>query len=159
MKPEESIQTENILEMLVEKADLQGQLTFEDLLEVLPDQQEDSDQFNQIVVTLRSQGIEIINPAVEEENPEEELELQYSDGLQLFANLDPISSEDSISLYLREMSQVPLLKMEEEVSLAKRIENGKTAQQELNRLNGNCKSARKVQLKKQIEDGSLARNI
>ncbi|MDO9694451.1 MAG: sigma-70 family RNA polymerase sigma factor, partial [Candidatus Latescibacteria bacterium] len=88
---------------------------------------------------------------------EEELELQYSDGLQVFANLDPISSEDSISLYLREMSQVPLLKMEEEVSLAKRIENGKAAQQELNRLNGNCKPERKVRLIKQIEDGLLAR--
>ncbi len=157
MKPEESIQTENILEMLVEKADLKGQLTFEDLLEVLPDQQEDSDQFSELVVTLRSQGIEIIDQAAEEENPEEELELQYSDGLQVFANLDPISSEDSISLYLREMSQVPLLKMEEEVSLAKRIENGKAAQQELNRLNGNCKPERKVRLIKQIEDGLLSR--
>ena len=157
MKPEESIQTENILEMLVEKADLQGQLTFEDLLEVLPNQHEDSDQFSELVATLRSQGIEIIDQAAEEENPEEELEPQYSDGLQVFANLDPISSEDSISLYLREMSQVPLLKMEEEVSLARRIENGKAAQQELNGLNGNCKPERKVRLIKQMEDGLLAR--
>jgi RNA polymerase primary sigma factor len=157
LKPEESLQTENILDLLVEKADLQGQLTFEDLLEVLPNQQEDSDQFSELVVTLRSHGIEIIDQTAEEENPEDELELQYSDGLQVFANLDPISSEDTISLYLREMSQVPLLKMEEEVSLAKRIENGKAAQQELNRLNGNSKPKRKVQLVKQIEDGLLAR--
>ena len=65
MKPEESNQTENILDVLVEKADLQGQLTFEDLLEVLPNQHEDSDQFSELVVSLRSQGIEIVEQAAE----------------------------------------------------------------------------------------------
>jgi RNA polymerase primary sigma factor len=157
LKQEECTQTENILEMLVEKADLQGQLTFEDLLELLPDQQENSDQFSELVLTLRNQGIEVIDQAAEEDNPEDEQELQYSDGFPVFANLDPISSEDSISLYLREMSQVPLLKMEEEVSLARRIEDGKAARQELNRLNGNCKPERKNRCIKQIEDGLLAR--
>jgi RNA polymerase primary sigma factor len=157
LKQEECTQTENILEMLVEKADLQGQLTFEDLLELLPDQQENSDQFSELVLTLRNQGIEVIDQAAEEDNPEDEQELQNSDGFPVFANLDPISSEDSISLYLREMSQVPLLKMEEEVSLARRIEDGKAARQELNRLNGNCKPERKNRCIKQIEDGLLAR--
>jgi RNA polymerase primary sigma factor len=157
LKQEECTQTENILEMLVEKADLQGQLTFEDLLELIPDQQENSDQFSELVLTLRNQGIEVIDQAAEEDNPEDEQELQYSDGFPVFANLDPISSEDSISLYLREMSQVPLLKMEEEVSLARRIEDGKAARQELNRLNGNCKPERKNRCIKQIEDGLLAR--
>jgi RNA polymerase primary sigma factor len=157
LKQEECTQTENILEMLVEKADLQGQLTFEDLLELIPDQQENSDQFSELVLTLRNQGIEVIDQAAEEDNPEDEQELQNSDGFPVFANLDPISSEDSISLYLREMSQVPLLKMEEEVSLARRIEDGKAARQELNRLNGNCKPERKNRCIKQIEDGLLAR--
>jgi len=156
-KTEETTQPDSILEVLVEKADLQGQLTFEDLLEVLPDQQEDSDKFNELVIALRSSGIEIVDPVVEEEIAEDELELQFSDGLQRFANLDPISSEDTISLYLREMSQVPLLNMQEEVSLARRIENGKAAQKELNRLNGNGKSKHRVQLLQQIEDGLQAR--
>ncbi len=157
MKTDESTQTDNILEILVEKADLQGQLTFEDLLEVLPDQREDSDQFNELVTSLRNNGIEILDQAAEEENPEDELDLQFSNGFQAFANLDPISSEDTISLYLREMSQVPLLNMQEEVSLAMRIEKGKSSRNELNRLNGNGKPKRKVELLKQIEDGLLAR--
>ena len=157
MKPDESLQTENILDVLAEKADSQGQLTFEDLLEALPDQQEDSDQFSALVTSLHDQGIEITDQDVEEENPEDELELQYSDGLQAFANLDPISSEDTVSLYLREMSQVPLLNKEEEVSLAKRIECGKASRKELNRLNGNGRPRHKAQLLKQIEDGLLAR--
>ena len=157
MKSEENVQTDNILDVLVEKADLQGQLTFEDILEAFPEHQEDSDQFNELVVTLRSHGIEIIDQTIEEEIPEDELELQFSDGLQAFANLEPISSEDTISLYLREMSQVPLLNMQEEVSLAKRIESGKAARQELDRLNGNGKPKRKIQLKQLMEDGLLAR--
>jgi hypothetical protein len=82
LKTDESIQTDNIIEILVEKADLQGQLTFEDLLEVLPDQREDSDQFNELVTSLRNSGIEILDQTPEEENPEEESEFQFSDGFQ-----------------------------------------------------------------------------
>jgi RNA polymerase primary sigma factor len=157
LKTDESVQTDNILEILVEKADLQGQLTFEDLLEVLPDQKEDSNQFNALVTSLRSSGIEIIDQNAEEENPDNEIDLQFSDGFRAFANLDPISSEDAISLYLREMSQVPLLNMQEEVSLAMRIEKGKSSRHELNRLNGNGKPKRKAELLNKVEDGLLAR--
>jgi RNA polymerase primary sigma factor len=55
------------------------------------------------------------------------------------------------------MSQVPLLNMEEEVSLAKRIEAGKSAHQEVDRLNGNGTPEKKQELLNQMEDGLLAR--
>ena len=156
-EPEETTQTETILEVLLERADLQGQLSVEDLVELIPDETQDSDQFSDLLQALHRNGVEVVDPAVEENFLDGEIGLELSDGLQAFANLDPISSDDTISLYLREMAQVPLLHMEEEISLAKRIENGRRARKELDRLNGNGSAAKKAELKQQIEDGLQAR--
>jgi len=152
---EETTKTEVILDMLLEKADLAGQLTVEDLFEVLPENHEDADQFSDVVQALKRSGVEVVDPVAEEELAEENLDL--ADEFQTFANLEPISSDDTISLYLREMSQVPLLNMEEEISLAKRMECGKLARYELDRLNGNGKPAYKAKLESQEEDGLQAR--
>ena len=156
-EPEETTPTETILEVLLERADLQGQLSVEDLVELIPDETQDSDQFSDLLQALHRNGVEVVDPAVEENFLDGEIGLELSDGLQAFANLDPISSDDTISLYLREMAQVPLLHMEEEISLAKRIENGRRARKELDRLNGNGSAAKKAELKQQIEDGLQAR--
>lgn len=46
-------------------------------------------------------------------------------------DLDMMPSNDTVGLYLKEMSRVPLLKTEEEVSLAKRLEAGLDAEKKL----------------------------
>jgi len=154
---EETTQNETILDVLLEKAELQGQLTVEELVELIPEDSQDSGQFSQILQALKRNGVEVVDPALEDNFEDGEIGLELSDGLQAFANLDPISSDDTISLYLREMAQVPLLKMEEEIALAKRIEKGREAKQDLDRLNGNGSAAKKAALKELVEDGLLAR--
>ena len=64
---------------------------------------------------------------------------------------------DVVGLYLKEMSAVPLLNMEQEVDLAKRIEAGKKARRNLNKLNGNTPLQKKLGFEATIEDGRLAR--
>ncbi|MCW5877661.1 MAG: sigma-70 family RNA polymerase sigma factor [Anaerolineales bacterium] len=64
---------------------------------------------------------------------------------------------DTVGLYLKEMARVPLLTMEQEVDLAKRIEAGKKARRQLNKLNGSTPPAKRAQLDAVIEDGRLAR--
>lgn len=64
---------------------------------------------------------------------------------------------DVVGLYLKEMSTVPLLNMEQEVDLAKRIEAGKNALRNLNKLNGSTPLDKKLQYESVIEDGRLAR--
>jgi RNA polymerase primary sigma factor len=146
-----------LIEMLVEKANTQGQLTLDDILENVPDPLENSDMVTWLVSILRNKGIEVIETQVEGEPEEDDLEQPLLEGEPSFASLDSITSEDTISLYLREMSQVPLLNMQEEVSLAKRIEAGRQAQQELNRLNGNGNGRKKAKLKLLVDDGQSAR--
>jgi RNA polymerase primary sigma factor len=60
-------------------------------------------------------------------------------------------------LYLKEMSTVPLLNMQQEVDLAKRIEAAKKARRQLNKLNGSTPADKHAAYDATIEDGRLAR--
>jgi RNA polymerase primary sigma factor len=53
--------------------------------------------------------------------------------------------DDTVALYLREMSRVPLLSTEEEISLAKRIEAGREAEQKLKNNGHDLKQSARLQ--------------
>ncbi len=144
-----------ILSMLLEKADVQGYLTTEDLMEVYPDVSEDVERLDAIVMALRRRGVDILDP---DATPayEEPADLPPSD-MDPFTDLGTISSDDTIGLYLKEMSRVPLLSLEEELDLARRIETGRQAKKDLERQNGHTPAARRNELQQKIDDGILAR--
>ncbi len=73
------------------------------------------------------------------------------------SNFEGVASVDTVGLYLREMSRVPLLKTEEELSLARRIEKAKKAKNSLAKLNGSATLQKKGDLHAFIQDGLLAR--
>jgi RNA polymerase primary sigma factor len=73
-----------------------------------------------------------------------------------FVDLTRISSDDTVGLYLKEMSRVPLLNVEEELDLAKRIERGKDARRDLVRQNGSNPN-RRSELESCVNDGQQAR--
>jgi RNA polymerase primary sigma factor len=148
--------------MLLEKADVQGYLTTEDLMEVYPDVSEDVEHLEAIVMALRRRGVDILDQelpmpyALEGHFPDDNGEINPSD-FDPFTDLAPISSDDTIGLYLKEMSRVPLLALEEETELAKRIELGKTAKREIDRQNGKTPPARRTELQQKVDDSMLAR--
>jgi RNA polymerase primary sigma factor len=146
-----------ILTMLLEKADLQGYLTTEDLVEIYPDIRGDVDYLDTIVLALRRRGVEFLDPESNlpfDEDPDD----PAASDLDPFADLTPISSDDTIGLYLKEMSRVPLLSVEEELSLAQRIEAGKMSRFEMERSSPRAAAARQRRdLQNMVEDGQLAR--
>jgi RNA polymerase primary sigma factor len=85
----------------------------------------------------------------ESKEEQEEEEEKSADDL---ANID---TDDTIGLYLKEVSRVPLLTALEEVELAQRIESGRMAREELAR--GNVNARRRIELRNLIEDGWAAR--
>ncbi len=72
------------------------------------------------------------------------------------ANLETVSSDDTIGLYLKEMSSVPLLSVAEELDLAKRIETGDMAEELVIELNGSTPPEEKERLNFEIEDGGTS---
>lgn len=145
-----------ILNMLLEKADVQGYLTTEDLMEFYPDVSKDAERIEAVLVALRRQGVEILDGESDSDLMDQETISPITD-MDNFSNLDNISSDDTIGLYLKEMSRVPLLKMDEEMDIARRIEYGRNSKQELDHSNGGCPSQRKLELQQSVEDGMLAR--
>ena len=146
-----------IISMLLEKADVQGYLTTEDLIEVYPDVSSDADRFEAVVMALRRHGVDFLD---QDGNPDfgDEEELTGSSDLDpSFASLGSVSSDDTIGLYLREMSCVALLSLVEEQGLAKRIERGRQSRQELEYSNGRTPIRKRRDLEAAINDGVLAR--
>jgi len=163
LSPQSQPQKLEVLDTLLEKADLQGYLTTGDILEVFPWDGEDDERLLELFGLLHRQGIEII---IEEENEPEPyfsrqdaatVEFNASMETDLLPNLESISADDSVGLYLKEMSRVPLLSLDEEVSLAQRIEQAKDARYRLNKLNKKGSSRHRQQLENTVQDGILAR--
>ena len=143
------------LSMLLEKADVQGYLTTEDLMEVYPDVSQDVDRFQIIISALRRRGVDILDREADSVYKEDEL-VGDVENLPM-VGVESVSSDDTIGLYLKEMSRVPLLSSAEETDLAQRIERGRYAYSALGRLNGRASAARRRELDQQVEDGQLAR--
>ena len=150
------IQDVEILDTLLSKADLQGYLTTEDVTEVVPG--EDEDHLSGIILALEKQGIEIVGEGDEVIGNLFELEgARFFPGKSRFQDLEHIASDDTVGLYLKEMSRVPLLSLEEEVRLAKQIEKAKETRSELATLRGRGSHHKRREYEVLIQAGILAR--
>jgi RNA polymerase primary sigma factor len=103
------------LKELVRLAQEQGQLTFEDINEVLTEAFCAPGYLDHVVAKLRELEIEVVDAAemdrVKPAGEEEEEDDRRLDSL-----------DDPVRIYLREMGAVPLLTREQEVEISKRIE-------------------------------------
>ena len=145
-----------ILSMLLEKADVQGYLTTEDLMEFYPDVSKDAEHIEAVVVALRRRGVEIVDNDSDIDMADSDSSLPTSD-FDPLSNLETISSDDTIGLYLKEMSRVPLLNISEEMDIAKRIELGRDSRRELAAGNGDLSKDRRQELLTCIDEGIQAR--
>jgi RNA polymerase primary sigma factor len=150
--PGTTIQNSQPFQKLLERAELQGYISADDILEIFPGSVRKKELFDQLKEAIRLQGLEVLD---EETREPEEAELFPLDE-EPVSILDDISSDDTVSLYLKEMSLTPLLSVEEELSLAKRIARGRQAKREIGRLNGQDFELRQ-ELEALIHEGRSAR--
>jgi RNA polymerase primary sigma factor len=144
---------------LIELGRQKKYVTIDDILHFFPEAEKDIEQLEEAFSALLSAGVAFVEDAPDSEAPENELvaveeaKARTEPGLDDY--LSNIDTTDGIGIYLKEASQVPLLTATEEVELAQRIENGRTAREELAR--GKVVPHRRIELRKSIEDGWSAR--
>jgi len=144
------------LERLLEFGRKKTYVTYDDILQFFPDAEQDLDQLEEAYTALLGAGI---NYTEETSSQEEPSETELSDVIGEEGALDDlanIDTDDTIGLYLKEVSRVPLLHdIEEEQELAQRIERGRLAREEL--AKGNIGPKKRMELRALIEDGWAAR--
>jgi RNA polymerase primary sigma factor len=146
---------------LIELGRQKTYVTIDDILHFFPEAEQDVEQLEEAFAALLSAGVAFVEDTPTTEPPEDELiaaeetEAELEPELSLDDYLANIDTDDTIGLYLKEVSRVPLLTATQEVELAQRIERGRMAREELAR--GNVSSRRRIELRKLIEDGWAAR--
>lgn len=129
-----------MIKELVNRAEQQGYITLNDILEIIDEDhsnKEDYPSLESILYELDELGIEIRNIQQHDEDEStsdfntSDDELNMDDPYHPLPDLTQVSSEDPIGLYFRQMSQEPLLTAEEEIVLARRIQIGMIAQENL----------------------------
>ncbi len=112
---------------LIKKAEQQGHVTQDNLLEVLPDVDDIFDLLDNLYKMLADAGIEIRDSADWYLPLPRSGDNDLSDDDELMLDLAQLSPDDTVGLYLMESCHHPLLSAHEETILALRMEQGQEA--------------------------------
>jgi len=134
---------------LIRSAKKRGYLTQDQINSVLPSEEVNSEQIEDVLAMFREMGVNVVEtqetskegaePREEEEEPREEadeegeseggdlVEVQQKVPAKAEAKDPTERTDDPVRMYLREMSPVKLLSREGEMAIAKRIEAGREA--------------------------------
>ena len=154
------------IDKLLELGKNKGYVTIDDILQFFPNAEKDADQLENAFQELMNANIKYIDddnfvqPSDDDlsdfEDDDEDEEDDEQDLREAEANyLANIDTDDMIGLYLKEVGRVPLLTAQEEVDLAKRIEEGRIARELLADMN--ISTEKREELRWKIEDGWAAR--
>ncbi|MBN1402551.1 MAG: sigma-70 family RNA polymerase sigma factor [Anaerolineae bacterium] len=130
-----------LLQTLLEKAEENGYVTLDDLMQAFPEAEENLAELEDLFIHLSKEGIQVL---YDDDKPAEDDGAEKSDegdsdsdeAPAQVSSLSEIASDDTVSLYLKEMARVPLLTAEQEVSLARQYEEGRQAQAALKKKSG-----------------------
>ncbi|MDD4189113.1 MAG: RNA polymerase sigma factor RpoD [Eubacteriales bacterium] len=111
-----------LLKELVEKGRGKGVLTYKEIMDAFEETELAPEEIEKIYDTLEKVGIDVVGEIDQEleeiQTSSEEIDISIPEG---------ISIDDPVRMYLKEIGKVQLLTADEEVSLAKKMEEGDNA--------------------------------
>jgi RNA polymerase primary sigma factor len=144
------------IEWLLDEAEDRGYVTLEQILEALPEAEDDLAELEDLFTYFQEQEIQVV------ESEDDLTEAKLEDGVSRddadsrdTSDLSDISVHNAISLYFKEMGREPLLEREQEVMLAKRMERGEEAKKTLEK--NDHKPEEQQRLEKLVTVGKEAR--
>ena len=157
---------ELLLVELMEKAEVQGYLLTDEILEAIPNGSELTDRLEEIGLHFQDAGIDVYDAkaAPDDQAMFDDFDADFEedeDGLEFLLGDDDdldmamVGSDDTVGLYLKEMTRVPLLSCAEEVRIAKQIVRGRAALKQLSQTVKNRQRCERLQ--SQVEQGLVAR--
>ncbi len=166
---------------LIEKGNERKMLSFDDVLAVFPDIENDVVLLDEVMDSLMEAGIEVVSrehptiqdvevedmipdeaESVDPINMDEDDEFLMGHEISLSEIMDDagyrqaLDTDDVVGLYLKEAGRVPLLTADEEVILAKRMERGEKAKEYLEAHGDTLPMDDVFDLKDTIADAELA---
>src|SRR5712692_9074677 len=116
------------LKTLLESGKDKGYLTYSQVNDYLPDDAVNPEKLDQLLLVLEEHGIELIDESEAEEReagpgaPLLDEEARAELDLSFMDDEDSRRIDDPVRMYLTQMGEIPLLKRNEEIALAKKIE-------------------------------------
>jgi RNA polymerase primary sigma factor len=144
------------IDQLIELGKDRGFVTVDDILTIFPEVERDIDQLEDAYAALIAAGLRVLDEGEEEDTGDASSEAVVDEDEPVNEQyLSAVDADDTVGLYLKEVGRVPLLTAQQEVDLAKRIERGRHAREELAKVSVSTK--KRSELQHAIEDGWAAR--
>jgi RNA polymerase primary sigma factor len=130
--------TDAAVKRMIKNSKKRGFVTYSELNAVLPSEEVNSEQIEDILAMLNEMGINVVESEEPDEGEAEEAEEEEAEAGELVEITPPKvvatrttepadRTDDPVRMYLREMGSVELLSREGEIAIAKRIEAGREA--------------------------------